>query len=247
MVLASLGKAIRDVVLPRGCAGCDMPDEVLCPQCRRRLHGAHEKPIGLGEGAGCYCCAWYEGCIRHAILAWKDHGDEECDGVFADALTALARDVLAGIRCGVCGGSAASGQSEICDARDGGELLIVPAPSSTKSMRRRGRNHLLPVARRMASQLSHEGIIARASTDLNIRGVTGKSVQTGGAADRSQRIEGHVLLTGRARCRGRRVLVIDDIVTTGATMRQCARVLHDGGAHVVACLALAGVRPRDGR
>ena len=41
---------------------------------------------------------------------------------------------------------------------------------------------------------------------------------------------------------GRRILLVDDILTTGATLRECVRVLNEGGAAEVLCLTLARVR-----
>ena len=38
-----------------------------------------------------FACGWYRGTVRKAVLAWKDHGDEECDRAFADAICALAK------------------------------------------------------------------------------------------------------------------------------------------------------------
>ena len=42
---------------------------------------------------------------------------------------------------------------------------------------------------------------------------------------------------------GRNILLVDDIVTTGATLLECARVLKDAGAASVKCVALAAARP----
>ena len=77
-----------------------------------------------------FACGWYRGAARQSILAWKDHGDEECDRPFSDALCRLAE------RAGVI--DAMDGVREICDT-----ILVVPAPSSIASMRQRGRRHML--------------------------------------------------------------------------------------------------------
>ena len=53
--------AIRDVVLPRGCAGCDAPDAVVCGECRELLDRtvAFDMP-GTSMGLGYACAVW--GC-----------------------------------------------------------------------------------------------------------------------------------------------------------------------------------------
>ena len=49
-------------------------------------------------------------------------------------------------------------------------------------------------------------------------------------------------VTDPALVEGRRVLLIDDIVTTGSTLSECARVLRTAGATDVVCAALARSR-----
>ena len=57
------------------------------------------------------------------------------------------------------------------------------------------------------------------------------------AEERSQNVSGAYRLHGSAA--GRKVLLIDDICTTGATLRECAAVLYEGGAAAVLCAAVA--------
>lgn len=80
-MLTEVVGSLRDVLLPRGCAGCDMPDAVLCDDCRASGGGfmvvryawatVSGRAIGLRR---------ISRPLRRAILRWKDHGDEECDG-----------------------------------------------------------------------------------------------------------------------------------------------------------------------
>lgn len=211
------------LLLPRGCAGCDAPDEIICPDCLSRMDHAIRRPIS-GFTQGVAACAFYEGLVRRAILAWKDHGDAECDRLLGLALGSLA------VRC-------------MADrANHKAELLIVPAPSSSHSMRRRGRNHMMPLARAVARALSDEGVAARAIPVLRSRRMRGKSVQTFGRAQRAARVGGHITVIDTQGVRGHDVVLVDDIITTGATMRQCAAVLAGAGARTVMGLALACTR-----
>ncbi len=96
-------RAVRDVLFSRGCAGCGALDEVLCGTCMRGL----VQPVcfdlpatvcGIGMA-----CGSYHGPLRRAVLAWKDHGDAECDGPFSDAMVALLQaEPLRSTRCGRC-------------------------------------------------------------------------------------------------------------------------------------------------
>ncbi|MCI1673782.1 MAG: ComF family protein [Bifidobacterium tibiigranuli] len=213
--------AVFNAVLPRGCAGCDMPDMVLCPSCeasfaRPRCYALGGVEIGFG-----YACAAYRGAARQAVLAWKDHGDEECTPMFAQALAALALRV--GIR----------------ESVRGREILIVPTPSSSRSVRRRGRWHMLPLVRRLARLLRESGVNARVAPVLTMRGVAHKSVEMRGSSQRAGRVGGHIVMRRGADVEGSLVMLVDDIVTTGSTMRQCVGVLGSGGAIVLTALALA--------
>ena len=66
-------------------------------------------------------------------------------------------------------------------------------------------------------------------------------MQAGGAAQRAARIGGNIIVGDPRLCRGGTVVPIDDIVTTGATMRQCVAALDAAGARVLTALSLARV------
>ena len=159
--------------------------------------------------------------LLRAILAWKDHGDEECDAPFAELLADLA------VRCGAVD-------------RDR-QIALVPAPSSAASMRSRGRWHMRNLVDRTARVLRDRGFDAVALPVLRASGVRSKSVQAGGAAQRAARIGGNIVVDDPRLCRGGTVVPIDDIVTTGATMRQCVAALDAAGARVLTALSLARV------
>ncbi|PJM75007.1 ComF family protein [Bifidobacterium simiarum] len=238
--VASLCRGIRDVMLPRGCAGCDMPDETLCPSCRGLFSQCVVRPMPASLFAlrGICACATYRGPVRRAILQWKDHGDEEITRDLCAALRACVRNSGVGRALGSCD-----------------RVLVVPVPSSPASMRRRGRRHTLPLATAVSEQLVADGVNAEVESALNIRGVRSKSVQQIGAAQRSGRLADHLEVRSRyayAADSGTdavgttvsgttAVILVDDIVTTGSTLRQCAKVLKAVGLPVATAFSLAQV------
>lgn len=103
---------------------------------------------------------------------------------------------------------------------------VVPAPSRPAAARQRGGQHMLLVAR-------HTGAVVRPVLRLDRR------VRDSVGLDRAQRTAN---LAGRMRCApiepGTEVVVVDDVITTGATAVACADVLKKAGAKVTAVLAL---------
>ena len=243
--IRTLDFLLAGVLMPRGCCGCSRPDAVLCPQCAVLFSGEHSRALPSVALGQTYACAQYSGRVRHAIVGWKDHGDCECDGVFAQALVELTRKI------------------HLTDALAGRTLLVVPAPSSRRSIRRRGRWHMRDLARRYVALLRLQGVDARVGTVLAMPSVRSKAVEHSGRQQRSSRASGvqvvrpEVLrgvggvdaatsssMTGvqdSETLRGVSVVLLDDIVTTGATMRSCVRALLGAGADVITCLALAQV------
>lgn len=223
-VISGFASTIRDLLLPRGCAGCDAPDQVLCPRCRSLFARAYRREFPVGMLGFLYACARYEGPVRHAVLAWKDHGDVECDHVFGAILGDLVVSMLSG---------------RVMTVMTADAVVVVPAPSSLRSMRARQRWHTLALARSVAAVLRTHGVDARMRAILRTRGISHKSVETVTAAQRADRIGGHIEVRCKKPLDGIAVVIVDDIVTTGSTMRQCARVLQAAGAHVVTGFVLA--------
>lgn len=212
----------RDLLLPRGCAGCDAPDDVLCDACLARFRES-VRFTPSGESFPCFACARYRGAVRQAVLAWKDHDDVELDGPFRELMAGRAMDAAPAIR-----------RSAISP------LLVVPAPSSPRSVRRRGRIHVRPLLRAACDGLAACGIPSRPCEALEMRDVRVKAVETDSARARRRRLDDRIAVRRRiGRLDGRHVVLVDDIVTTGATLTQCAAAIRLAGGTVVAAFALA--------
>jgi predicted amidophosphoribosyltransferase len=111
-------------------------------------------------------------------------------------------------------------------------LTLVPAPTRRSAARRRGGD---PVTRLAAAAVAANPDITVVRA-LRMRAVVRDSVGLG-TSDRERNVAGRVLLRGR-RPRGE-VVIVDDIVTTGATARESVRVLNAAGVRVAAVLTIA--------
>lgn len=222
------------VVLPRGCAGCGEPDTVLCADCRALFTFWPSRPLP-GLPGGTLACARYSGRARSAVLAWKDHDDRECDAVFARYLAA-ATDMMLG-RLHSC--------RVVEDSR---RLVLVPVPSSGRSVRARGRRHMLILSRMVCHLLREEyGYDAVVADVLSVARHGGRSVSLSSARQRADRMGERFRLRGSWHgAEAGTVLLLDDIITTGSTLRGCADVLACAGIRVSAAIALADTPPRVG-
>lgn len=227
---SNVWRTMLGLVLPRGCASCDKPDEVLCDDCAGLLREYHTRSLPRSLLGATFACGTYQGGLRRAMLNWKDHGDEECDQMFLGAYS----DLIDRAR-----------MMPIFHKLNA-QLLIIPAPSSPSSMRKRGRRHLWPIAKGLERILRQRGIDARASNALTISRVHNKSVQTSTAGERAARLTEHSIRAKRRNIQGKYILLVDDIVTTGTTMRRCAQAVRQADGIVVAGLALV-VTPKESR
>jgi len=112
--------------------------------------------------------------------------------------------------------------------------LLVPVPLHVRRLRERGFNQAYLLARRWTRQ---EGI---ALDGLNLHRHRRTQPQTTlSRADRQKNIRGAFALRHPERIQRQKILLVDDVYTTGATVNECARVLMDGGAEFVDVLTLA--------
>lgn len=227
-------REIAGLVLPGECAGCGAPRTGLCEECGATLYepGARRvwpdpPPAGLPE---VWAAAVYADQPRAVLLAHKERG---ALGLARPLGAALAGAVYASVRGGGGGG-----------APETGPLLLVPVPSSRRAVAARGHDATRRMARAAAAELRRDGLAVRAAGVLRQRRAVAD--QAGLAApERLANLSGALEATpGAAGLLGRTAAVlVDDLMTTGASLVASARAVEAAGGRVLAAAVIGGPAP----
>ena len=235
---ASALGALAGLALPVECAGCAAPDVTLCPACRsllvvpgRRVPGA-VLPAGVGVWSG----PDYDGAVARILLAWKEHGRGDLTRPLADTLAGVLRSALS------VPGDAPPGSAGISRPAP---VLLVPVPSRPSARRQRGEDLVRALALRAADRLRRTGgppvrVAPMLTVGDRVRDQSGLT-----AAQRRDNLAGAMAVSTRraALLPGRDCLVVDDVLTTAATVGEAVRVLGAAGGRVVE-VATVCVTPR---
>jgi ComF family protein len=233
--LLRIGRAVVDGVLPPRCLACgEMVDEpdALCGRCWGGITFFAPPwcaacglpfPHPMGEGALCAACAserrsWdrvravlrYDKNSRGLVLGLK-HGDRtHLAGAFGRWMNRAGSEVLAGAD------------------------LLVPVPLHWTRLFRRRYNQAALLAQAIRSaggpDVAADWLVRRRRTPAQGRL---------GPVARERNVRGAFVIRAGRSFAGKRVVIVDDVMTTGATVEECARVLKRAGAASIGVLTLA--------
>ncbi|MCL2455326.1 MAG: ComF family protein [Micrococcales bacterium] len=239
--MVALVAELLGLVLPVSCAGCGEPDLAWCSRCAAALAGpawsglAWSGPVRCESRAGrldlldgtapppVWCAVDLVGPVRRALTAWKDRGRADLGPRFAAALGQVAGDPTVREVLAVAAGP------------DG--LLVVGAPTAPAAVRRRGGDLVAGLTRHVTRTLAGYALPVRPGRPLLRTGAVDSAGL--GARDRARHLDRTIGLRRRHRAAGARVVLVDDVLTTGATFAACRRALEAAGAVVVAGLVVA--------
>ena len=225
-------QAIRrriSAILPRQCAGCRGDHGPHCGSCTTALHSAaypaqvRPRPPGLPS---VWAVAVYDGAVREALVAFKDHGRWALRGPLGEALaTSVAAVALL--------------------APDPSRLVLVPVPGSPGSARARDGDHVREIAVVAARVLRSRGVVVRVVAAVT--SVRRRDDQVGlGRTARAVNLRESMAPTAAAGglVRASAVVLVDDLVTSGATLAEAARALRTLGVEPTGAAVIAATARR---
>ncbi|MDT0381658.1 ComF family protein [Streptomyces sp. DSM 42041] len=223
--MQALWQELTDLVLPGGCAGCGVAraSRRLCTRCRALLGRAVPRPVRPSPAPvglpSVHAALPYADEARAVLLAHKERGALPLAEPLGRALAGAVRAAVAG--SGACR-----------------PVLLVPVPSARRSVAARGHDPVRRVASAAAAALRRAGEPARVVPVLRQRRkVADQAGLT--AARRAANLSGALetapgaarLLSPRARCRPGAVqplvVLVDDLITTGASLAEASRVVTE--------------------
>jgi len=197
--------------LPERCRACRrLSSSALCPDCLAAVAYCHDEENADAGFPPCRCLCLYQQPVAGLIHRLKYAADRT-------VLPALAEIAAQ------------------CDSGLGDADLIIPVPLHISRLRQRGLNQSLLLARLFFPgrlQAIREGLLIRHRPTTPQTGLSG--------AERRQNLHHAFSLAGEAESvAGKRLLLVDDVRTTGSTLAECADLLIGHGAASVSCLTLA--------
>lgn len=276
--LKSAGGSLGEVLMPRTCPCCAVPvaygaGSPLCESCLPQLHSALARvervqvlqPLDGAVVPEVRAASRYEGMMPRALLALKNAGRTDLLPLLGEGLARSVYELLRAHRIELQSGPGSS-ISSVGTSAAPVEVLLVPAPSSAQSVRRRGyapANLLVQEAARQLNQRlpasvrvravdvigyaprsrrgSGASLSSRVGASLLGASETKNEQKSLGAVGRAERMHGALRVMEPALCADRVSIICDDVVTTGATASEMVRVLQESGSRVLGVCAVAAV------
>ena len=233
-LVAQLGEGLAEALWPTRCAGCDQPGELLCDECRAALPWVEQRlacptcgaPYGFLTCTECdgtwvpratVAALGFRGAPARMVTALKDAHELRLAPVMAAAMLTALEEASAW--------PAADGLPRFSPSRVDG-VCFVPATAAACS--RRGYDHMELVSRELAA------ISGIPLADVLVR-PRARDQRELGRSERAENLAGTMHAVEDVS--GARLLLLDDVATTGASLNEASRaLLARGAAQVTACV-----------
>lgn len=208
-------EAILDAIYPRKCAFCHKKmgkeEGLLCAECEKNLpYAGKESRQRIPFTALCWSPLFYEGEVRESLHRFKFGGLNMYAAPYADLMHSRCAEAFGDVE------------------------LITWVPLSRARLRTRGYDQ----AGLLAAELAERTKLPCMKTLKKIKNVKPQS-RTGAFESRQKNIRGAYAVTDAEAIKGKTILLVDDIITTGATVSECAATLLEAGAKRITGITVA--------
>ena len=239
---AEVGRTALDLVVPQQCGGCGQPGWAWCPACVQACAAPPVVLPGVGVPARAAsagaparplvarAAARHDGPAGRAVVAYKEHGAHRLAAPLGGLLAGSVRAVVEAAVAPLPAGSAGRGRGGPVP----GPIWLVPVPSRRAARRARGGDHMHVLAARAARVLRAGGLPAHRMTGL--QHVRASLDQVGLTKDQRR-----ANVAGTLACAALPpgvVVVVDDVLTTGATAAEAVRAVRAAGSTVLGVATL---------
>ena len=206
---------LLDLIYPKRCPGCHLPSASICELCKSFWQ---KPPISItlrksqDSDLLVVSVAQYRNEVRAILLAYKEDGEREAGKVLTEALLQARHGIS---------------NHSVC--------AFVPIPSNPKSVRRRGRDFMLDLCNQVAIQ-SGDQVLSIIKVNRDVQDQSKLSEK-----ERSQNLVGAFDCTPKNLKLLAKfpIILVDDLLTTGATLREAQRALRQRGVIPIGAITAA--------
>lgn len=229
MSLKKIRNFVLDILFPERCSFCDKVVG-FGPQCGCLLaEEGIETPAGVldlvqnrqinSHVQQVWACYWYRQPVRGAILRLKFEDQPEL-------AAPLAKEMFRQWK-----------EQNLTEQFD----CIVPVPSSAKTMRERGYSQTFLLAKHLG-QMAGVPVL----DDVLYKTMETERQALLGREDRLANVQGSIAVKNGGLIQGKRVCLLDDVITTGSTLNECGKIILNAGAGYCGAVCLASTCWRNG-
>ncbi|MBI2627974.1 MAG: ComF family protein [Candidatus Niyogibacteria bacterium] len=233
--LSTPWNAFLDLIFPKKCFSCGQNGEFLCGHCLNSLNLPEIRCFACqkGDGAGfCSQCASFFNLENLSVFWATDYKNLAIKKMIktfkyrrAGVLTETLGEILS-----------QRAKKFLIQNTSGASLsLIIPVPLSPKRHRERGFNQAALIGQYLGQK---NNLAFDPAVLLKIKN-TSPQVKTAGRDERLKNLKESFVVSDSQKILGKTVILIDDVLTTGATIMECARILQKAGAEKIIALVVA--------
>lgn len=214
---ADFWRKITDFIFPKRCLGCKVSGEILCLSCLNAIPKARQ------AGGKVYpALDYHDKKLKKALWLFKYGGYVS----FAETFGKIIYDKVL---------------EEAADVNiflGAGKFIVVPIPLSPAKFKKRGFNQSELMAREVCKLDSSEMLVLKSDILIKTK-ETGSQMSIRQKEKRLRNLAGAFAVKDGANLRGKNLIIIDDIITTGATINEATKVLKEAGANEVIAFTVA--------